>query len=484
MEQDSAKNKIFSGMFWKFGERILAQVVSFIVSVVLARLLLPEEYGIVSIVLIFITVADVFVSSGFTSALIQKKDATNEDFSTIFYCSLVISIFTYILLFLFAPHIANFYNMPELTSVVRVFSIKLIISAYNSVQHAYVSRHMIFKKFFFSTLFGTLLSGVVGIIFAYKGFGVWALITQYFVNTIVDSLVLSFTIPWHPQLIFSKKSAKELMNFGWKVLVADLSGSFFDQLRSLVIGKVYTPADLAFYNKGKQVPSMLTDNMSTTIMSVLFPAIANESDNNDRVKKLARQALRTMSFAIFPMMIGCAFVARPLVLTLLTSKWESSIVYMQLLCITSALSIIGSTSLQVIKAVGRSDTLLKLEFIKKAIYFILLMIGVSISVLGVAVTGLIYMVIGTLINSRAMSNAIGYKVTEQFKDVAPSLALSIIMGICIYIITLFNISNSLSLLTIQVFAGIMIYIGLSAILKVPEYEKIKSFFIEKIRRVK
>ncbi len=484
MEQDSVKNKIFSGMFWKFGERILAQIVSFIVSVVLARLLLPEEYGIVSIVLIFITIADVFVSSGFTSALIQRKDATNEDFSTIFYCSLAVSILTYVILFLFAPLIANFYNMSELTLVVRVFSLKLIISAYNSVQHAYVSRHMIFKRFFFSTLFGTLVSGIVGIILAYKGFGVWALIAQYFVNAIIDSLVLSFTIPWHPQLVFSKKSAKELMSFGWKVLAADLSGSFFDQLRTLIIGKVYTPADLAFYNKGKQAPAMLTDNMSTTIMTVLFPAIANESDNKDKVKNLARQALRTMSFVIFPMMIGCAFVARPLVLTLLTSKWESCIVYMQILSIMSALSIIGSTSLQVIKAVGKSDTLLKLEFIKKPIYFALLMIGVSISVLGVAITGLIYTVIGTLINSEAMSKTIGYKVTEQLKDITPSLALSVIMGICIHIITLFNISNNLLLLTIQVLAGIIIYIALSIIFKVPEYEKIKSFFIEKIKGVK
>lgn len=485
MEQDSIKNKIFSGMFWKFGERILAQFVSFIVSIVLARMLLPEEYGIVSIVLIFITIADVFVSSGFTAALIQRKDAKNEDFSTIFYCSLAMSVLIYIVLFFMAPLIASFYNMADLTLVIRVFSLKLIISSYNSVQHAYVSRNMIFKRFFFSTLFGTIVSGIVGIILAYKGFGVWALISQYFVNSIVDSIVLSFTIPWHPQLVFSKGSAKSLMGFGWKVLVADLSGTFFDQLRSLLIGKIYTPADLAFYNKGKQVPSMLTDNMSTTIMTVLFPAIANENDDNEKVKNISRQALRMMSFVIFPMMIGCVFVAKPLVLTLLTSKWESSIVYMQILCITSAISIIGNTSLQVIKAVGRSDILLKLEFIKKPLYFVLLIIGAAISVLGIAATGLAYAVIGSLINSKAMSNIIDYNVIEQLKDITPSLLISLIMGICIHTITFLNISNNLLQLIIQVIAGIIIYIALSIIFKLPEYEKIKSFlFRRKLKDVK
>lgn len=481
MEENSIKNKIFSGMFWKFGERILAQIVSFVVSIVLARILLPEEYGIVSIVLIFITLADVFVSSGFSSALIQKKDATNEDFSTIFYCSLAASFFMYMILFFCAPLIAVFYNMPELTLVVRIFSIKLIISAYNSVQHAYVSRHMIFKRFFFSTLFGTILSGIIGIIMAYKGFGVWALISQYFVNSIVDSLILSFTVPWHPQLVFSKKSAKDLMSFGWKVLVADLSGTFFDQLRSLVIGKIYTPANLAFYDKGKQVPSTLTDNISTTIMTVLFPAIANENGDNNKVKDISRQALKMMSFVIFPIMVGCAFVAKPLILTLLTSKWESSIVFMQIFCITSAISIIGNTSLQVIKAVGRSDILLKLEFIKKPLYFILLIIGASISVLGIAVTGFLYTIIGSLINCKAMSTVIKYDVIDQIKDIMPSFLLSLVMGICVHSITLFNVSSNLLQLIIQVIVGIVIYIGLSKIFKLQEYEKIKSFLFHRKR---
>ena len=223
MENEFLKGKIASGLFWKFSERVLAQFVSFIVSIVLARILLPEQYGIVSIVLIFISFADVFVTSGFSAALIQKKDANDTDFSTIFYCSLFASLIAYAILYLIAPLIAKFYNMYDLTIVIRVFSFKLIISSYNAIQHAYVSKHMVFKRFFFSTLIGTIISGFVGIILAYKGFGVWALIAQYLSNTCIDSIVLSFTIPWHPKCEFSYKSAKELIKFGTKVLIADFS---------------------------------------------------------------------------------------------------------------------------------------------------------------------------------------------------------------------------------------------------------------------
>ena len=227
MENNEIKKKVFSGVIWKFCERILAQGISFIVSVVLARLLLPSEYGTVAMVMIFITIAEVFMTSGFSTSLIQKKDANETDFSTIFYCNLVVSVILYIVLFSIAPIIANFYNTPILIPVLRVFALKIPISAYNSVQHAYVSRNMIFKRFFFSTLFGTLLSGFVGIIMAILGFGVWALVAQYLTNTIVDSIILSFTVPWHPQLKFSWNSAKNLMDYGCKVLAADLIGTFF-----------------------------------------------------------------------------------------------------------------------------------------------------------------------------------------------------------------------------------------------------------------
>lgn len=480
MEGSSTKNKVFSGVFWKFGERILAQGISFVVSIVLARLLLPEDYGIVAMVIIFITLADVFVSSGFGTALIQKKDADDTDFSTIFYCSMVVSILLYGLLFIMAPVIANFYKTPALVLVLRVFSLKIPISAYNSVQHAYVSRHMAFKRFFFSTLFGTLLSGVVGIVMAICGFGVWALIGQYMTNSIVDCMVLAFTIPWHPQRKFSWNSAKQLMSYGWKVLAADLTGTFFDQLRSLIIGKIYTKADLAYYNKGKQIPSMLSDNISTTVMTVLFPAISNEGNDLVRVKQMVRRAVRVMGYIIFPLMVGCMVVARPLILTLLTAKWADSIIFMQLLCMQSAIGIIGKTSIQSIKAIGRSDVLLKLELYKKPVYLLLLLIGARISVLGVAVTSVIYTLYSVIVNGKSLSKLIGYSLIEQIKDILGSLSLSVAMGISISWLLLLDLPN-LVIVLFQALLGVVVYICLSRIFKMDSYAYLKDYALEKIK---
>lgn len=484
MNQESTKNKVVSGMFWKFGERMLAQLISFLVSIALARILMPEEYGIVSIVLIFINLANVFVTSGFSTSLIQKKDAGDLEFSTIFYCSLAVSIIIYSILFLVAPYISTFYDMPSLTLVIRIFSICLIINSYNSIQHAYVSKNMIFKKFFFSTFIGTILSGIIGIYMAYRGCGVWALVAQHLTNSIIDSLVLSFTISWHPKLKFSFKTAKELMGYGWKVLAADFSGTFFEQLRSLLIGKVYTATDLAYYNKGKQIPTLVSDNVGSTIMTVLFPAIATECNDISKVKEMAKKSLKIMSYIIFPMLIGCAVVARPLILMLLTEKWSSSVLFMQLLCISSAISIISNVSLQVIKAVGRSDVLLKLEIYKKPLYFALLIVGASISVLGVAITTVVYSVLSMLINSYAMQETINYKLEDQIKDILPSLSITCIMGVCVHLLSLLTISNNVWLLVVQIVIGIIVYWILSKLLKIQEYEYLKNIVIERIKEAK
>lgn len=398
MNNGNLKNQVFSGLIWKFAERILAQGVSFIVSVVLARILMPSDYGIVALILVFINIANVFVTSGFSTALVQNKDANSVDFSTNFYCSLAMSILVYWILFAIAPFLSQFYEMPDLALILRVFALRIPLSAYSAIQHAYVERNMIFKRYFFSTLGGTLISGVVGIMMAYNGFGAWALIAQYFTNTIVDIFVLSITVPWHPEFLFSWKSAKSMMNYGWKILAADLSGTFFDQLRSLIVGKAYTSADLAFYNKGNQLPSLITTNISSSIMTVLFPAIANISDEKKRVKEMTRKAVKIMSYVMFPMLFGLAAVSKPLVNILFTSKWEAAIPFVQILSISSAISLIGGVSLQAIKAIGKSDIILKLEIYKKPIYVLLLVIGVKVSVKAVAGTMLMYSIYGNIVN--------------------------------------------------------------------------------------
>lgn len=272
------RDKILGGFVWKFAERISSQGVSFVLSIVLARLLMPEEYGLVAMINIFIVFANVFVTSGFTSALIQKKDADELDFSTIFYCTLVMSIVLYITIYLSSPYIAKFFNMPDLCLLTRVYSLSLILTSYQTIQQAYISRHMLFKKTFVSTFSGTLLSGCIGVIMAYNGFGVWALVVQYITNILINMFVLLVVIPWHPTLSFSLHRAKSLMSYGSKILVSTLVSTVYKEIRQLIIGKMYTPADLGFYNRGNHLPQLVNTNMDTTIRSVLFPAMSNYRD--------------------------------------------------------------------------------------------------------------------------------------------------------------------------------------------------------------
>lgn len=480
MEND-IRDKVVSGLFWKFGERILAQAVSFIVSVVLARLLSPEDYGTVAIVLIFINIANVFVTSGFSSALVQNKNATTVDFSTNFYCSLGLSTLLYLLLFATAPFVASIYKMPELEIILKVFSLRIPLSAFSAIQHAYVERHMIFKRYFFSTLFGTLVSGVVGVALAYNGYGVWALVAQYLTNTAIDILVLCITVPWRPKLQFSFASAKSMMSYGWKILAADLFGTFFGELRALIIGKVYTSADLAYYDKGNQLPGLITTNISASIMTVLFPAIANVNDNRERVKLMTRRAVKTMAYVMFPLLLGLAAVSEPLVCLLFTNKWAPAIPYVQILTISAGVGLIGSVGLQALKAIGRSDIVLRIEFYKKPIYVLLLVIGVKINVLAVAITMLIYTIYGTIINIGCLKKEIKYTYAEQLEDLSTPMFLSSIMAVLIWFFTKLPI-HYFWMLVLQVITGGVIYLTLSHVFKVETLYYLIQFIKGKLKK--
>ena len=474
------KNTLFSNLIWKFGERFLAQIVSFVVSIVLARMLMPEDYGVISLILVFITFADVFVTSGFSTSLIQKKDADEIDFSTIFFCSFAVSIVIYVILFFTAPLIADFYSTPILVPILRVFSLRIPISSYNSIQHAYVSRNMLFKKFFFSTLGGTLISGVLGIVLAYRGMGVWALVAQYLTNTIIDIIVLMFTVPWRPQLLFSLDRAKSLMNFGWKLVLANLINSVYNELRSLVIGRSYSSADLAYYNKGNQIPSLAITNIDTAIGNVVFPAMS-AADSKKHLKSIGRRAMKTTSYVIFPIMVGLIVISKPLVLFLLTDKWNASILYMQILCLYWMTQPIQTTNWQIIKAVGRSDLCLKLEIVKKAIGIVMVLIAMKFGVFAIAVSAALFGPISMIINMLPNKKLINYSIVEQIVDILPALLASIIMGLGVHIVSLFILPELLQLV-IQIIIGCFIYIAISYIFKIEAFWYIISIVCSKIKK--
>ena len=471
---NSDNNKIMSGFVWKFSERFMSQGISFLVSLVLARLLTPDDYGLISLVLTFMYLADVFVVSGFNAALIQKRDATSEDFSTLFYCSFACSIIIYAVLYFTAPLIASFYNKPILVLILRVFALRIPLSAYNSIQTAYVARHMLFQRLFYSSIAGSVFAAIVGIAMAYKGCGVWALVAQYMVNMLVNTVVLHFTIPWHLERKFSKKSAKSLMSFGWKVLAADFMGTLFNNLRSLIIGRIYKPSDLAYYDKGQQLPTLISDNISVSIISVLFPAIANICDEEDKVREMTRRASQIMAYIIYPIMFGLLAVAPSLVMTLFGDQWGACVPFLQLLSISSAFGIMGNISLQVIKAIGRSDVVLKIELWKKPLFLVLLLVGVRISVLATAVTMVIYSAYATFVNMWQMKKYIHYGILRQIFDLLPVGLLSISMAIIVILVGRIDMSAPL-LLVLQVFVGVIFYIMFSVIFHLSAFTSLLDF---------
>ncbi len=474
------KKQVLAGLFWKFSERIIAQLISLIVSIILARMLEPTDYGAVSLVMVFITIANVFVSSGLGSALIQKKDADNLDFSSVLFINIVMGLILYLVLFFIAPYVATFYNMPILAPVLRVLGIRIPVAAVNSVQHAYVSRNMLFKRFFWSTLFGTLFSGIVGIAMAFQGWGVWALVAQYLVNCCTDTVVLWITIKWRPQFKYSWERAKGLVKYGWKILVSGLIDSVYSQLRSLIIGKLYRPESLAFYNQGDKYPSLIVININASISGVLFPAIAQFQDDTEKMKQMTRRAIQVSSFVMWPMMIGLAVVAEPFVELILTDKWLSCVPYLRIFCFSYGLWPIHTANLQVLNAMGRSDLYLRLEIIKKAVGIITLIITMQYGTLAIAWGVFFTGITSTFINSSPNKKLLNYTYYEQLQDLLPGLLLSGIMALLIYPLHFLEISSIL-LIILQVLLGGSIYLLLAFFIKQPTFLYLLSFVKKKHR---
>lgn len=472
------KKIVFKNFIWRFAERCGAQLVTFIVSIVLARILAPEDYGTIALVTVFTTILQVFVDSGLGTALIQKKEADDLDFSSVFFFNFAVCIILYIGMFIAAPFIAEFYNDSSLTSVVRVISLTIVISGVKGIQQAYVSRNMMFKRFFFSTIGGTIFSAIFGIVLAYQGFGVWALVAQQLSNTAIDTLILWLTVKWRPKLMFSWNRLKTLLVFGWKLLVSALLDTCYNNLRNLIIGKMYSSADLAYYNQGDKFPKVVVTNINTSIDSVLLPTMSSAQDDRERVKNMTRRAIKTSTYVMAPLMMGLAFCSVPIVHLVLTDKWLPCVPFLRIFCVTYMFYPIHTANLNAINAMGRSDWFLRLEVIKKIVGMAILLSTMWFGVMAMAYSLLLSSVLSQIINSWPNRKLLGYGYLEQIRDIAPAIILAVIMGICVYFIGYIPLPTIVTLI-IQIVAGAIIYIVLSAILKLEEYEyltgMIKSF---------
>ena len=469
---------VISNLVWRFAERCGAQLVSFIVSIVLARILAPEDYGTIALVTVFTAILQVFVDSGLGTALIQKKDADEIDFSSVFYFNFVVCLILYLGMFSEAPFIADFYGDVTLVPVIRILSLTIVISGVKGIQQAYVSRNMLFKRFFFSTIGGTIFSAVLGIAMAYAGFGIWALVAQQLSNTFIDTLILWITVRWRPTKSFSWTRLKYLLSFGWKLLVSSLLDTAYNNLRNLIIGKMYSSSDLAFYNQGDKFPKVIVTNINASIDSVLLPTMSSAQDDKERVKQMTRRAIKTSTYVMAPLMMGLAFCAEPIVSLVLTDKWLPCVPFLRIFCITYMFWPVHTANLNAINAMGRSDWFLRLEIIKKIMGMTILLSTMWFGVMAMAYSLLLSSVLSQIINSWPNRKLLGYGYLEQVRDFAPGILLAVIMGICVYFISFLHLSTIVTLL-IQFIVGAAIYIGVSAILKLEEFEyllgMVKSF---------
>ena len=478
---DASRGKVIANLLWKFAESFGAQLVSFVVSIILARLLDPETFGLIGLVLVVTNILGVFVDSGFSSALIQKKDADDLDFSSVFWCNLAICLAAYALLFFTAPALARFYEAPDLAPVIRVLGLVLIISGFGGVQYAYISRKLTFRKSFVSRMAGVALSALVGIWMAAAGYGVWALVAQQLVSAFVGTVILWFISGWKPSFAFSWERLGTLFDFGWKLLVSSLIHTLYTNLRPLIVGKWYSKADLGLFDRGQRFPSVLVTNVNNAIGSVMFPVMADHQDDVARVRSITRRSISVSSYVIWPMVLGMAGTANVLVPCLLGQQWIGAVPYLIVFCFAFGLEPMQTANLAAMKALGRSDIYFRLELIKKAIAIAIVFIAAPFGVMPLAISAVVYSVIASVINAWPNRKLLDYSYLQQVRDVLPSFLLSCVMGLAVYFVVFPGLPLWLNLI-IQIIVGVAIYWGLSAALKLEDYRYLKEMLVGFVKK--
>jgi len=479
MSETNIKRSVMSGAIWKFAERVLAQAISLLVSIVIARLLDPSDYGAVSIVIVFFSFANVLISGGLNTALIQKKEADKDDYNTVFTISFLLSVLLYLLLFFAAPFIAHVYDQAILVSIIRVLGLSLPIYALKSVVCAYISANLQFRKFFFATLGGTLVSAVVGILLALNGFGAWALVAQQLTNTTIDTLILFIVTKLRLSFKIAFDRAKDLIRYGYKILLSSLLGVTINQINPLFIGLKYTNADLSFYTKGRSFPETLSSTMTYTLSAVLFPALSKYQDDKERLLQYTRLYMRVSSFVVFPVMLGFAGIAENFVLVLLGEKWLPTVYYIQIACFATMFDVVAAGNCETIKAMGRSDVFLKIEIAKKAGYFITLMLFLLLSNSPqiLALSLLVCTIIQVVINSIPNRKLIDYKGVHQVSDILPNLVTAILMLLLVSLVGRLQI-HAILVLCFQLLTGILVYLLMAILTK----NKALAFLVNTLKK--
>lgn len=421
------REKATRGVLWSTIERFSVQGVQFIIGIIMARLLSPHDYGLIGMLAIFMSLSQVFIDGGFSTALIQRQDRSDKDFSTVFFINFSISIVLYLVIFLCAPYIALFFNQPILKDISRVYCFNLIINSLAAVNKTILMINVDFKTQSKISLFSAIISGVAGVYFAYSGYAVWALVIQAIVGAVLNVLLSFVYVKWWPSLVFSIESFRKLFKFGSKVLIATIISELYTNLYSLAIGKRYSSVDLGYYTRANQFTSLVSDNISTVLSRVSLPVLSTIQEDDNRLVAVYRKYILVATFLAFPLILGLCGIAKPLVLLLLTDKWYNAILLMQILSFNYLWNPITKVNLNLLYVKGRSDLILKLEIIKKAIAISILIVTLFFNLKVVCIGLAVYSLIATVLNCHYTDKLLDYGFFKQMRDVGPSLLLSLVV---------------------------------------------------------
>ena len=482
MTEQSLKDKTVKSIGWKFTGSIVSYGITFIVGLILARLLGPEEYGLVGIVMIFITILNGIVDSGLSNALIRKIDATETDYSTTFIANMAISVLLYALLFFASPYIASFFHREELVLLMRVTGIMIFIQALMLIQQTVLTKELDFKTQAICQVIASLSSGVVGVTMAFTDFGVWAIIGQKITQSLVYTITIWIFRNWWPKLVFSWKSFKELWDFGWKMLVSGLISNLWSQMSKVVIGRFYSSESLGYYEKGREYVNMVSQNLTMVVQSVSYPALSQLQDDKERLKAGYKNVIKVTMLVTFVLVIGLAACAKSFIVVLIGEKWLPSVPMMQIISFSLMLFPLHAINLNMLQVQGRSDLFLKLEIIKKAIAVVPIVLGIFCGIYVMLVANVFSGLISYYLNAYYSGPFLSYSIKEQVKDITPSFLVAIVMGIVVFSMSFIPISYYV-LLPLQVAVGGVIAVLLCKVCKLEEYDDCKGMVIVYINKI-
>lgn len=479
---DNLKKDTIKALIWSFLERLSKQGLQFVFSVILARILLPSEFGLIAMLTVFVAFGNAFINSGFSHALIQKKDATFEDECSVFYFNLFVSVIATILLYLGSPFIAEFYDQPQLIPMTRVLSLIFIFNATGLIQRTLLTKKLDFNTQLKVSVLTTLISGIVSLIFAFKGFGVWSLVILYLTNDFTNTVLMWAFTSWRPRLIFSIDALRSMLSFGSRLLIVSLLNSVFNSIYQLVIGKFYNPASLGFYSRADSLYKYPVDIVASVVSQVSFPIYSRIQDDKLRLKNAVSKSVSNIAFLIFPVMVGLMVVAEPLVEVLLTEKWLPSVPYLQMLCVIGMIKPLLVINGNIINAQGRSDLYLKIDLINKVMVLVSVAITYRFGITGMIIGQILYTIITYYLYSYSTDKVLGFSVLSQIKELLPSFFISVFMGLIVFLCTYLKIENLLIQLIVQIVVGVFIYFVLCILFKINEVKEISSLINELKKR--